>query len=56
LAERTDGLTGADIESLCKKATLLAIDQLKPVVSRNRAAFVVGRGEFLGALDSERHV
>jgi transitional endoplasmic reticulum ATPase len=56
LAERTDGLTGADIESLCKKATLLAIDQLKPAASRNRAAFVVGRGEFLGALDSERHV
>src|SRR5437899_1821898 len=25
LAERTEGLTGADLESLCKKATLLAI-------------------------------
>jgi len=25
LADRTEGLTGADLESLCKKATLLAI-------------------------------
>jgi transitional endoplasmic reticulum ATPase len=55
LAGRADGLTGADIESLCKKATLLAIDQLKPVASRGRAAFVVGRREFLSALDSEQH-
>jgi len=27
LARRTDGLTGADLETLCKKATLLAISE-----------------------------
>ncbi len=55
LAGRTDGLTGADIESLCKKATLLAIDQLQPAASQGRAAFVVARRHFLSALDSEQH-
>jgi transitional endoplasmic reticulum ATPase len=29
LARRTEGLTGADIESLCKKATLLAISEFQ---------------------------
>jgi transitional endoplasmic reticulum ATPase len=28
-ADRTEGLTGADIESLCKKATLLAIAEFQ---------------------------
>ena len=55
LAERTDGLTGADIESLCKKATLLAIDQLKPRTAEDRDGFVVARRDFLSALDSEQH-
>ncbi len=49
---RTDGLTGADIESLCKRATLLAIAEFQ---NRTRQApFVVLRGDFLAVLDSER--
>ena len=55
LAERTDGLTGADIESLCKKATLLAIDHLKRAPSGSRDTFVVARRDFIRALDSEQH-
>jgi transitional endoplasmic reticulum ATPase len=55
LAERIDGLTGADIESLCKKATLLAIDNLKRAPSGTRDTFVVARRDFLRALDSEQH-
>jgi transitional endoplasmic reticulum ATPase len=55
LAGRTDGLTGADIESLCKKATLLAIDQRKPRTPQARDLFVVTRREFISALDSEQH-
>jgi transitional endoplasmic reticulum ATPase len=55
LAARADGLTGADIESLCKKATLLAIDQFKSRTSGARAGFVVSRHDFLSALDSEPH-
>jgi transitional endoplasmic reticulum ATPase len=55
LAERTDGLTGADIESLCKKATLLAIDNLKRAPSGSRDTFVVARRDFIRALDSEQH-
>jgi transitional endoplasmic reticulum ATPase len=51
LADRTEGWTGADIESLCKKATLLAIDQLRSPEGRP-GAFVVSRRDFLGALDS----
>jgi transitional endoplasmic reticulum ATPase len=51
-ASRTDGLTGADIESLCKRATLLAIAEFQ---NRTRQApFVVLRGDFLAVLDSER--
>jgi transitional endoplasmic reticulum ATPase len=53
LAGLTNGLTGADIESLCKKATLLAIDRLEPRASHT--ALVVGHREFLGALDNEPH-
>jgi transitional endoplasmic reticulum ATPase len=55
LAGRTDGLTGADIESLCKKATLLAIDNLKRAPSGSRDTFVVARRDFIRALESEQH-
>jgi transitional endoplasmic reticulum ATPase len=55
LAGHTDGLTGADIESLCKKATLLAIDNLKRAPSGSRDTFVVARRDFIRALDSEQH-
>ena len=55
LAVRTDASTGADIESLCKKATLLAIDQLKRLPTGGRDAFVVARRDFISALDSEQH-
>ena len=48
---RMDGLTGADIESLCKKATLFAIAELQ---DRNDGApFVVRRSDFLAILDSD---
>jgi transitional endoplasmic reticulum ATPase len=53
LAERTDGWTGADIESLCKKATLLAIDRLHAAGTARASTFLVGRQEFLDALGSE---
>jgi transitional endoplasmic reticulum ATPase len=44
LAVRTDGLSGADVESLCKKATLLAIADYQ---RRARAGqFLVSRGDF----------
>src|SRR5271169_6778512 len=51
-ASRMDGLTGADIESLCKRATLLAIAEFQ---NRTRQApFVVLRDDFLAVLESER--
>jgi transitional endoplasmic reticulum ATPase len=51
-AGRMDGLTGADVESLCKRATLLAIAEFQ---NRTREApFVVLRGDFLAVLESER--
>src|ERR1700716_4307974 len=50
LAARTEGLTGADVESLCKKATLLAIAQLQH--GMRLAPFVVHRSDFLAVLDS----
>jgi len=43
LAARTEGRTGADLESLCKKATLLAIAEFKPATG---SAFIVSRGDF----------
>jgi transitional endoplasmic reticulum ATPase len=49
---RTDGLTGADIESLCKKATLLAIAEFQERTAS--APFVVRRSDFLAILDSDR--
>jgi transitional endoplasmic reticulum ATPase len=44
LAARTDGLTGADLESLCKKATLLAIAEFKR--SRRGERFVAHARDF----------
>jgi SpoVK/Ycf46/Vps4 family AAA+-type ATPase len=47
-----EGFTGADIESLCKKATLLAIAELRD--RADDAPFVVRRSDFLAILDSDR--
>ncbi|MGC2549435.1 MAG: AAA family ATPase [Candidatus Sulfotelmatobacter sp.] len=49
---RTAGLTGADIESLCKKATLLAIVEFQD--GNRPAPFTVLRSDFLSVLDSNR--
>jgi len=51
-AGRTEGLTGADIESLCKKATLLAIAEFQD--GARAAPFVVLRNDFLKVLESDR--
>jgi len=51
-AARTEGLTGADIESLCKKATLLAIVEFQD--GTRGAPFVVLRSDFLAVLESDR--
>jgi transitional endoplasmic reticulum ATPase len=51
LAARTDGLSGADLESLCKKATLRAIAGFRSETSG--APFVVRSGDFLALLSSE---
>jgi transitional endoplasmic reticulum ATPase len=53
LARSTDGLTGADLESLCKRATLAAIAELRS--GRRQAPFAVGRRDFLTALEGMRH-
>ena len=52
LAGRTEGLTGADVESLCKKATLLAIAEFQ--CGRRAAPFAVRVNDFLAVLDSDR--
>ena len=49
LATRTEGLTGADIENLCKKATLAAIVDYRAQASHG--AFAVNRGHFDGSMD-----
>jgi transitional endoplasmic reticulum ATPase len=49
---RLEGLTGADIESLCKKATLMAISEYQNGI--RPAPFVVLRSDFLSVLDSDR--
>jgi transitional endoplasmic reticulum ATPase len=49
---RAEGLTGADIESLCKKATLLAISEFQN--GMRSAPFVVLRNDFLAVLESDR--
>ena len=51
-AEKTEGLTGADIESLCKKATLIAIAEFQD--GTRAAPFVVLRNDFLKVLESDR--
>jgi transitional endoplasmic reticulum ATPase len=51
LARRTEGCTGADIESVCKKATLIAIAEFQNAA--RRAPFVVRRSDFLMVLASE---
>ena len=51
-AGRTEGLTGADIESLCKKATLLAIAEFQD--GTRVAPFVVLRNDLLKVLESDR--
>jgi len=52
LVSRMEGFTGADIESLCKKATLSAIAELQN--RTHGAPFVVRRSDFLAILDSDR--
>ena len=52
LAGRMEGLTGADIESLCKKATLSAIVEIQR--GTRLAPFVITRGDFLAVLESDR--
>jgi transitional endoplasmic reticulum ATPase len=51
-ASRMEGCTGADIESLCKKATLLAIAEFQD--GPRDAQFTVSRGDFLAVLESDR--
>jgi transitional endoplasmic reticulum ATPase len=51
-AGRMEGSTGADIESLCKKATLLAIAEFQD--GTRVPPFVVLRSDFLAVLDSDR--
>jgi transitional endoplasmic reticulum ATPase len=51
-AGRMEGLTGADIESLCKKATLLAIAEFQN--GTRGAPFIVLRSDFLAVIDSDR--
>jgi transitional endoplasmic reticulum ATPase len=50
LAERTAEMTGADIESVCKKATLLAISELQ---NRRRPTFEVTLRDFEAVLVSD---
>jgi transitional endoplasmic reticulum ATPase len=52
LAAEMEGLTGADIESVCKKATLSAIVEFQHGV--RLAPFVVMRNDFLAVLGSDR--
>jgi SpoVK/Ycf46/Vps4 family AAA+-type ATPase len=47
-----EGLTGADIESFCKKATLLAIAEFQD--GTRFAPFTVLRSDFLAVLESDR--
>jgi len=49
LAGRADGFTGADVETLCKKATLLAIAEFQSGV-RGRS-FVVRASDFEAVLE-----
>ncbi len=51
-AEMTEGFTGADVESMCKKAALSAIAEFQD--GARGAPFVVRRNDFLGVLESDR--
>jgi transitional endoplasmic reticulum ATPase len=51
-AARTEGFTGADIESMCKKATLTAVAEFQD--GTRAAPLVVLRNDFLAVLDSDR--
>jgi transitional endoplasmic reticulum ATPase len=51
-AGRTEGFTGADLESLCKKATLLAIVQYQD--GPRIKPFVVMGSHFRAVLESDR--
>jgi transitional endoplasmic reticulum ATPase len=51
-AGRMEHSTGADIESLCKKATLFAIAEFQG--GTRKPPFVVLRSDFLAVLDSDR--
>ena len=51
-ARKTEGFTGADIESLCKKATLSAIAEFQD--GTRSAPLVVLRNDLLAVLDSDR--
>jgi transitional endoplasmic reticulum ATPase len=50
LARRADGLTGADLETVCKKATLLAISEFQR--GARSKPFVVQERDFLTVLES----
>ena len=52
LAARAEGFTGADIESVCKKATLLAIAEFRAQAAT--APFAVGRKYFEAVLDTSQ--
>ena len=52
LAGQMEGCTGADIESVCKKATLSAIMEFQH--GTRLAPFVVMRSDFLAVLESDR--
>jgi transitional endoplasmic reticulum ATPase len=52
LAAQAEGFTGADIESVCKKATLLAIAEFRAQASTT--PFVVGRSYFDTVLESAK--
>jgi transitional endoplasmic reticulum ATPase len=51
-AQQMEGFTGADIESVCKKATLRAIAEFQAGDRVGR--FVVPRSDFLAVLESDR--
>lgn len=52
LAAHTEGLTGANIESLCKKATLSAIAEFQR--GTRPPSFLVTRNNFFAVLNSDR--
>jgi transitional endoplasmic reticulum ATPase len=53
LGDHTNGFTGADIESLCKKATLAAIVEFQD--KKRSAPFSVLKDDFLAALQADRN-